>query len=135
MRSLRYARLALVIVVTVASTPACRRTEDSTQQSRKGRATFTKDIAPIIFQNCASCHRPGQSAPFSLLTFQEVKKHAADIARVTARRYMPPWLPEEGYGDFLGERRLTTNQIAVIRQWVEQGTTEGEAADLPPLPK
>src|SRR6266550_3561928 len=56
--------------------------------------TFARDIAPIIFQHCSGCHRPGQSAPFALLNFADVKKHAADIANVVRRRFMPPWLPE-----------------------------------------
>src|SRR5439155_1673631 len=76
--------------------------------------TFSKDIAPIIFNHCAVCHRPGQSAPFTLLNYREVSKHAKQIAEVTQRRYMPPWLPEPGYGDFAGERRLTVTQIEAI---------------------
>ena len=58
--------------------------------------TFAHDIAPIIIENCAPCHRPGEAGPFSLLTYSDVKKHARQIASVTGRRYMPPWLPEEG---------------------------------------
>src|SRR5438046_360101 len=71
---------------------------------RSGTVTFTKDIAPIIFKNCSSCHRPGQSAPFNLLTYEDVKKHARQIVEVTSKRYMPPWLPEPGYGEFIGAR-------------------------------
>jgi mono/diheme cytochrome c family protein len=100
-----------------------------------GQLTFNKHIAPIVFQNCATCHRPGQSAPFALLNFADVKKHANDIATVTARRYMPPWLPEHGYGRFAGERRLSADEIGMIQQWVAEGTAEGEASDLPALPK
>jgi len=97
--------------------------------------TFNKDIAPIIFHNCAECHHPGGSAPFSLLGYQEVKKRAQQIAKVTESRYMPPWLPEPGYGAFAGERRLSDEQIRVIRQWVEQGAAEGVPSDLPPAPR
>src|ERR1051326_1067237 len=97
--------------------------------------TFTRDIAPIIFQNCSSCHRPGQSAPFSLLNCADVKKHMKKIAEVTARRYMPPWLPEPGYGDFAGLLRLSADQIRLIQQWTSQGGVEGEPNELPPLPK
>lgn len=60
----------------------------------RGQLTFNKDIAPIVFQQCAVCHRPGQSAPFQLLNYVDVRKHAHDVAKVTANRYMPPWLPE-----------------------------------------
>jgi Flp pilus assembly protein TadD len=96
--------------------------------------TFTRDIAPIVYQNCAPCHRPGQHAPFSLLTYEDVKKHAAQIAVVTRRRSMPPWLPEPGYGDFAGERRLSAKEIETIASWVKAGAPEGSAAELPPPP-
>ena len=97
--------------------------------------TFAHDIAPIIFQNCAPCHRPGEAGPFPLLTYQDVKKHAPEIADVTTRRFMPPWAPEAGYGDFSDERRLTDAQIKLIADWVSQGAPEGNASETPPLPK
>ncbi len=64
-----------------------------------------------------------------------MKKHAADIARVTASRYMPPWLPEHGYGEFAGERRLTAEQLGIIQPWAKEGALEGNPADLPPIPQ
>lgn len=64
--------------------------------------TFNKHIAPVIFQYCSPCHRPGESAPFPLLSYSDVRKHASQIVTVTERRFMPPWLPEVGYGDFAG---------------------------------
>jgi mono/diheme cytochrome c family protein len=97
--------------------------------------TFSKQIAPILLRNCAPCHRPGQSAPFPLLTYADAKKHASDIAKVTAMRYMPPWLPAEGFGEFAGERHLTEVEIKLIQQWVASGATEGNRTDLPPLPR
>jgi Tfp pilus assembly protein PilF len=96
--------------------------------------TFHKDIAPILFEHCAPCHRPGESAPFSLLTYDDARKHARDIAAVTRRRYMPPWLPEPGYGEFAGQRRLSAAQIQLIGQWADAGSPEGAASDSPPLP-
>src|ERR1041385_6429490 len=101
----------------------------------RGQLTFNKDIAPIVFQHCAGCHRPGQSAPFALLNYLDAQKHAAGIADVTARRYMPPWLPEHGFGNFAGERRLSADNIGVIQQWVAEGAVEGAPGDLPPPPK
>ena len=97
--------------------------------------TFNRDIAPIIFKNCAICHHPGGSGPFSLMTYTDVKYHARQIATVTRSRYMPPWLPEPGYGEFVGERRLSVEQIETIGLWVEHGAPEGSPADLPPPPK
>src|SRR5947209_6571531 len=87
--------------------------------------TFTRDIAPIIFKYCAPCHRPGEAAPFSLLTYEDAKKHATQIAAVTASRYMPPWPPEAGKGDFAGERRLSEAQIAAIAKWAASGAPQG----------
>lgn len=101
----------------------------------QGPITFTKNIAPIVFQHCASCHRPGQSAPFALLNYEEVKKHGKQIAEVTKRRIMPPWMPEPGYVEFADERLLNSDQIELIKNWVAQGAMEGNASDLPPQPK
>jgi Flp pilus assembly protein TadD len=96
--------------------------------------TFSKDVAPILFRYCAPCHRPGEIAPFSLLSYQDAQKRAAQIAIVTGKRYMPPWPPEPGYGDFAGSQRLTDAQIDVLARWAKSGTAEGNPADLPPAP-
>ena len=96
------------------------------QQAKQSTVTFNKDIAPIIFKNCSSCHRPGQEAPFPMLSYSEVKRSAHLIAQVTSSRFMPPWKPTVGYGDLVGVRRLTDEQIALIKQWVEQGAVEGD---------
>ncbi len=97
--------------------------------------TFDKHIAPIVFTQCAPCHRPGESAPFSLLGYEDVKKHARQIATVTKSRFMPPWLPDPSPIQFADQRLLTNEQIDLIERWVEQGAQEGNAADLPPRPK
>ena len=99
------------------------------------QVTFNRDIAPIIFQSCSSCHRPGEAAPFSLLTYSDVKKHARQIAEVTRARSMPPWLPDPQALKFADELRLPDAQVERIEKWVEQGALEGNAADLPAAPK
>ncbi len=99
------------------------------------RVTFNREIAPIIFSNCSQCHHPGESGPFSLLTYADVKSHARQIAYMTSKRTMPPWLPDPGGPKFAGELRLTDEQIATIQKWVDQGEMEGNPADLPPQPK
>ena len=97
--------------------------------------TFNKHLAPVLFGQCAICHRPGGSGPFNLLTYADARKHSDDMVQVTARRYMPPWLPEHGFGDFVGERRLSDEQILLFRRWRDGGMAEGARADLPPEPK
>jgi mono/diheme cytochrome c family protein len=99
----------------------------------EARVTYNRDIAPILYAHCISCHRPGEAGPFSLLTYEDARKHARQIAAVTRSRYMPPWLPEHGYGDFAGEQRLTNAQIKTIGDWVAAGTPQGSgAAPTPP---
>jgi mono/diheme cytochrome c family protein len=96
--------------------------------------TYNKDVAPILYAQCAQCHRPGEVAPFSLLTYQDAAKRATLLASVTRSRFMPPWKPEPGYGKFLHERRLTDSQIAVIAEWARNGAPEGNPADKPAPP-
>src|SRR5712671_2318741 len=98
------------------------------------KITFTETIAPIVYQNCVTCHRPGEAAPFALITYDDVKKRGALIASVTQSRYMPPWHAAPGYGDFIGEHRLTDDQIAAIGQWVDSGMVEGDPSKIPALP-
>lgn len=93
---------------------------------------FNHDIAPVIYKHCASCHRPGEAGPFSLLTYSDVKKRAKQIADVTRRRAMPPWLPEPGFGDFSDEQRLTDDEIKLISDWAAAGAPEGDGSVTPP---
>src|SRR5579864_9099751 len=98
--------------------------------------TFNRDIAPILFNNCSNCHRPGEVAPFSLLSYDDAAKRAKQIAAVTQARFMPPWKAESGYGGhFLNERRLTDQQLATIREWAANGAPEGDASQKPAPPK
>jgi tetratricopeptide (TPR) repeat protein len=98
------------------------------------RSTFSRDVAPILFKHCAVCHRPGQSAPFSLLTYEDVRPRAKRIAEVTRSGAMPPWQPEPGLGQFVGERRMDDAEIASIQRWVAQGMMRGDIADMPVQP-
>ena len=97
--------------------------------------TFNHDIAPLLYRNCAECHRPGQVAPFSLLSYEDAKKRAALIAAVTEKRYMPPWKAETGYGHFQDERRLSDAEIARIGAWVKAGAPEGDPMEKPTPPQ
>ena len=96
--------------------------------------TFAGDVAPILFEHCAPCHHPGGAGPFPLLSYSDAKKRARQIVKVTSRRYMPPWLPEPGHGRFLGENRLTDQQIATFAEWARSGAAEGDPHLLPRAP-
>ena len=97
--------------------------------------TWSHQIAPLVYNNCTTCHHPGGAGPFSLLTYEDARRWGKQMATVTASRYMPPWLPEHGYGDFADERRLSNEEIALIAKWVQTGMAEGEASAAPPAPK
>jgi Flp pilus assembly protein TadD len=97
--------------------------------------TFSRQIAPILYKNCTTCHHPGGGGPFSLLTYEEARRRAPQIAQVTESRFMPPWLPEHGYGDFADERRLSSEEIALIQKWVSTGMPRGDVAEAPPIPQ
>ena len=96
--------------------------------------TFNKDIAPIIHRNCSSCHRPGEAAPFALLSYTDVKKKAKTIADATKSRLMPPWKAEPASFPYRDERRLKDSEIALIQAWVKSGMEQG-TGEAPALPK
>lgn len=98
------------------------------------QVTFTEHVAPIIFHNCTSCHRAGEGAPFELASYRDVQKRGKTIQRVVEKRYMPPWHPEPGHGQFKDERRLKDEQVATITRWVETGMAEGDPKLLPKMP-
>lgn len=93
--------------------------------------TYHKDVEPVLQRRCQTCHRPGQVAPFSLLTYKDAHKWAADIKEFTGKRQMPPWLAEPGHGDFQDVRRLDDAEIATLAKWVDAGAPEGSAKDAP----
>src|SRR3954464_12033323 len=88
--------------------------------------TYTRDVAPLLNDRCAMCHHPGGSAPFSLLTYADAKRHAAQIAKVTANRFMPPWKADPSDGPFVGQHPLTAAEIARLQRWVDTGAEQGE---------
>src|SRR5262249_1815494 len=107
----------------------------SKESAAASRPTYTRDIAPILFRSCAPCHRPGEAAPFSLLTYADAKSHARLIEEVTKRRIIPPWLPAADDPKFADDLRLSDDEIARLRDWAENGAVEGNAADLRAVPK
>lgn len=96
------------------------------------KVTYHKDVAPILQERCQSCHRPGQVAPFSLLTYKDARNWAGEIKEFTANRQMPPWLAEPGHGDFQDVRRLSDTEQSTLAQWADAGAPEGNPKDAPP---
>lgn len=117
------------------TTPVGCPLEVNSREEGDAPVTFNRDIAPILFANCAICHRPGESGPFSLLTYHDAVKHSVQIGNVTSQGIMPPWKPAVGFGRFREERHLSDRQIALINEWIKAGTPEGPASDLPPIPQ
>ncbi len=117
--------LAAILLIT-----AC-----NDKESVPSRVNFTEHVAPILYANCAICHRPGGNAHFSLVTYAEAKNYAGAIAYVTREHLMPPWPADPHYTQFVGQRLLSERDIKVLQKWVEQGSEEGPANQLPALPK
>ncbi len=132
---MRFGRPGLGLAVVAGLACGRASSSDPAVRPQTRPVTFNAQVAPIVFEHCAPCHRPGEAGPFSLLTYADVRQRARMVAEVTASRYMPPWPPEPGFGDIAGERRLTEEQIALIQRWVSEGTPEGEKSDLPPAPR
>jgi hypothetical protein len=103
-------------------------------EARAQDVTFARDVAPLVFEACAPCHRPNGPGPFSLTTYQDVRRRATQIVEVTRRRFMPPWKVEPSVGHFVGQRPLTDREIGVIERWAASGAPEGDPARVPALP-
>ena len=116
----------MIISFAFASNPfATEAVAKEQTEYKEGIVNFNKDIAPIIYSHCAPCHRDGMAAPFNLLTYDDVRKRSQQITEVVQSKYMPPWLPEPGHGNFSGARRLTEGQIALIKKWADEGHEKG----------
>jgi hypothetical protein len=100
-----------------------------------GRAiTYSKEVAPILYENCVYCHRPGEVAPFSMTSYRETRPWVTAIRKAVTNRRMPPWLADPHYGSFSNDRLLSERDISTIVQWIVEGAQEGDSSDLPSLP-
>ena len=97
--------------------------------------TFSKDVAPILFKNCVSCHRPGDIAPMSLLSFEAARPWAKAIREQVATGNMPPWHATQPHGTFSNDRRLSEKDKDTLIRWVDGGAPQGDPKQLPPTPK
>ena len=96
--------------------------------------TYTKDVAPILFKNCTTCHRPGEIGPMSLLTYADVRPYATSIKEEVEAGHMPPWHADAPEGTFRNERHLSAAEKATLLRWVDAGAPRGDAKDMPPGP-
>ena len=112
----------------------CAAAVASGPDGKKANVTFAKDVAPIFFNNCAGCHRPGEIAPMSLLSYKDARPWAKSIKEKVATGVMPPWHADPHYGAFENDRRLSQKDVDTIVAWVDQGAKEGNPRDLPPTP-
>lgn len=126
--------LAFLSVLSSLNSAAESRQNPKTGQPRE-RITFNRDIAPIIFRSCAPCHHSGEAGPFPLITYGQVKSHARQIADLTSKRLMPPWLPSQEGVPLQEDAHLSPEHIAAFQQWVADGILEGNPAALPVAPQ
>src|SRR5437667_1424015 len=127
----------VILLSAVASLAAtCFFVSPSTNASgtAKKEVTYNKDVAPILFNNCAECHKPNDIAPMSLLNYKEARPWARSIKEKVVNREMPPWSPDPAYGQFTNDHRLAQKDIDTIVAWVDQGAKEGNPKDLPKMP-
>jgi Flp pilus assembly protein TadD len=128
--------LLICAVICAASAVGCQKATEAkvapTQSLQP--VSFDHDVAPIVFQKCAGCHHPGESAPFSLLSYEDAQRRGRQIVELTQKRFMPPWLPSAGADHFVGARKLTDNELETLKSWVDQGCPRGDDTQLPPQP-
>lgn len=103
-------------------------------QARRSEATFSGGVAALVHERCATCHRPGGAGPFPLLTYEQVREHGPRIVSMTGSGAMPPWPPSRPVGVFLGERRLTESEVALLARWVDDGMPVGDTTGVPSPP-
>lgn len=108
---------------------------DGADRAASRAPTFSRDVAPILYDRCASCHQPDGVAPFSVLAYEDVRPMADRIAAVTADRSMPPWLPGPGTPALRNDPSLTTAEIELIARWASAGAPEGDSGELPDAPR
>ena len=122
--------IGVLLTALVNGAPAA----DAAQAASPQPVTFSKHVAPVLFQHCVICHNVNGSAPFSLVTYRDARPRAREIIRAVTARAMPPWKPEPGFGDFAGSRRLSEEEISLLTRWLEEGAVEGDPRELPVVP-
>ena len=122
---------ALGIAIVTASTPSAQ----YGAKSAAGVPTFNKDVAPILYANCVTCHRPGEIGPMSLLTYKDARPWAKSIRDEVGEGHMPPWHADATHGKFANDRSLSAEKRDILARWANGGAPEGDPKDLPAVPK
>ena len=126
----------LILAVCLAITAVGISSKASGEKATAPAApTFTKDVAPIFFKNCAECHRPGEIAPMSLMNFKESRPWAKAIREKIVSREMPPWHADPAHGQWSNDKRMSQKEIDTVVSWIDGGTKEGDPKDMPAAPK
>src|SRR5258708_9915167 len=120
-------RIAILSAVIFGLTGQSR-----SQEPAGAHPTFTRDAAPILQKHCQTCHRPGEAAPFSMLTYEDTLPWAAAMKMVVTGKIMPPWFADPRYGHFANERSLSSDEIRTLVAWVNGGAQKGALQDMPP---
>src|SRR6476659_1713894 len=126
--------VSIAALVCVLAASAAGRSVVAAQAQVKEPVAFTTDVAPIVFNKCATCHRPGEAAPFSLRTYDDVKRRGTLIAKAVTTRAMPPWKAVASDFAYKGDRRLSDADIDTLQRWVAAKMPEGDPARLPAMP-
>jgi len=130
MRKVRFLLLSLGICSAIALLGS-----GSVSTDNQAGLTYSKDVAPIFYKNCAACHRQGEIAPMSLVTYKEVRPWAKAIREKVITRDMPPWHADPAHGEWANDRRMSQPEVDTITRWIDQGAKEGDPKDLPSMPK
>jgi tetratricopeptide (TPR) repeat protein/mono/diheme cytochrome c family protein len=125
----------LVLMLSGVALAVSRKGKPVSGSAAPADPTYSHDVAPILNTNCVQCHQPGGSGPMSLVTYADAKRYARQIAFVTQKRIMPPWLPDPSVVAFAGEQRLTEQEIATLARWAEQDAPPGNLSQAPPAPQ
>jgi hypothetical protein len=130
-RGVRAGLLTLGLVVVLGAMFATPKAADTSMKE----VTFTKDVAPVVYENCVYCHRPGEVAPFSLLTYKDARPWARSMKQRVLNGQIPPWKADPHYGQFQNTKILSKRDIDTIVAWVDGGAKEGDPSALPAAPQ
>lgn len=126
--------LKLILSAQILITSVLSAESPKSKIEKSKEVTYYKHIAPLFYEKCVTCHRPGEAAPFSLLDYAGTKRRSKTIRRVVGERYMPPWKPVPGHGEFRGALRLGDPEVGLIQHWIDAGCPEGDPGEKPTPP-